>query len=67
MNTIKFHTSLYPKEVLFLCREEYAPYFHGVQDEEGEYIQFTYPEEEKSVAFEFLNYVLAAVRNHANR
>jgi len=67
MNMLKFHTELYPKETVTRCMQEYAPYFHGVQDEDGGYIQFTYSEEEKGVALEFLNYVLAAVRAHANR
>lgn len=64
---LQFHKALYPTEVVTTCAQEYAAYLHTEQKEEGEYVVITYPPEEKKIAHEFTNYVLAAVRAHATK
>ncbi|MBI4441344.1 hypothetical protein HY639_04190 [Candidatus Woesearchaeota archaeon] len=66
MSSSKFHKTLYPKEILLACIEMYAAFLHTVTDEDGDYIVLTYPDTEKKVAREFINYVLAEVRSHAS-
>ncbi len=66
MNALRFHRLLYPQEIFLACMQEYAPYFSGEQKEEGDYFIISYAEEQKQIALEFANYLLAAVRAHAN-
>lgn len=66
MKTLKFHRLLYPPETLLTCMQEYAPYFRGEQKEDGDYFIISYADEQKQIALEFVNYLLAAVRAHAN-
>lgn len=65
MIVLKFNKELYPKEIVFVCAQDYAPYCHAAQTEDEPYLLYTFPEEEKGIAREFANYVLAAVRSHA--